>query len=346
MRFAKLYISVTNKDIEAIFHARKSLLYYNDEPWVKKGESNFDVSMGAYDGAEVCELIGIFMLSLLSKHINKNHIGLYRDDGFAILKNTSGPEAEKLKKKLQKLFKEKDLDIIIQCNLKITNYLDITLNLNDGSYHPCRKPNEETNYIHISLNHPPSIIKEIPRSIEKRLSILSSSKDIFQESAIYYEKCLKNSGYKTKLQYQQPKENNQNKKKRKRNIIWFNPPYSKSVKTNIGRIFIKLISKHFPPNHKFVKIFNKNTIKLSYSCMPNIRSKINGHNKILQPKPAEPQKLCNCLVKEDCPLNGLCLTSSILYQATIKCSDSKYKQKRYKGICQTTFKKCYANNST
>ena len=162
IRFAKLYISITKKDIEAIFHERTSLLYYNDEPWVKKGESNFDVSMDAYDGAEVCELIGIFMLSLLSKHINKNHIGLYRDDGLAILKNTSGPEAEKLKKKLQKLFKEKDLDIIIQCNLKITNYLDITLNLNDGSYRPYRKPNEETNYIHISSDHPPSIIKEIP----------------------------------------------------------------------------------------------------------------------------------------------------------------------------------------
>ena len=55
IRFAKLYISKTNKDIEAIFHARKSLLYHNDEPWVKKGESNFDVSMGAYNGAEVYE---------------------------------------------------------------------------------------------------------------------------------------------------------------------------------------------------------------------------------------------------------------------------------------------------
>ena len=64
--------------------ARKSLLYCNDETWVKKGESNFDVSMGAYDEAEVCELIGIFMFSLLSKHINKNHIGQYRDDGLAI----------------------------------------------------------------------------------------------------------------------------------------------------------------------------------------------------------------------------------------------------------------------
>ena len=40
--------------------------------------------MGAYDEAEVCELIGIFMFSLLSKHINKNHIGQYRDDGLAI----------------------------------------------------------------------------------------------------------------------------------------------------------------------------------------------------------------------------------------------------------------------
>ena len=73
-----IFLSINNKGIEAIFNARKSLLYYNDEPWVKKGESNFDVTKGAYDGAEVCELIGIFMLPLLSKH--KNYIGLYRDE--------------------------------------------------------------------------------------------------------------------------------------------------------------------------------------------------------------------------------------------------------------------------
>ena len=77
--------------------------------------------------------------------------------------------------------------------------------------------------------------------------------------------------------------------------------------------------------------------------MSNIRSKINCHNKkILQTKPAEPQKLCNCLVKEDCPMNGLCLTSSILYQATIKCSDSNKKDtkesvKRHsRNVMQTT----------
>ena len=62
IKFAKRYIPITSKGIDAIFHARKSLLYYNNEPWVNKGESNFDVTMGAYSGEEICELIGIFML--------------------------------------------------------------------------------------------------------------------------------------------------------------------------------------------------------------------------------------------------------------------------------------------
>ena len=75
-----------------------------------------------------------------------------------------GHEAERLKT-FQKLFKEKCLDIIVQCNLKITNYLDVTLNLSDGSYCSYKKPNEETNYIHVNSDHPPSIIKEISRSI-------------------------------------------------------------------------------------------------------------------------------------------------------------------------------------
>ena len=110
------------------------------------------------------------MLSLLNKHINKNHIGLYRDEGLAILKNTSGPAAEKRKKRFLKLFKDKNLEIIVQNNLKITIYLNITLNLNDGSYHCYRKPNEETNYIHVISDHHPSITKEIPLSVGKRLS--------------------------------------------------------------------------------------------------------------------------------------------------------------------------------
>ena len=72
--------------------------------------------------------------------------------------------------------------------------------------------------------------------------------------------------------------------------------------------------------------------------MPNIRSKINKRSQ-QKNTTTQAHRATNCLVKENCPMNGLCLTSSILYQATIKCSDSRYKQKRYKGICETTFKK-------
>ena len=66
---------------------------------------------------------------------------------------------------------------------------------------------------------------------------------------------------------------------RARNIIWFNPPFSENVETNIGKIFLKLIKKHFPPGSKLSKIFNKNTLKLSYSCMPNTKSIISKHNE-------------------------------------------------------------------
>ena len=130
--------------------------------------------MGGYDGPEVCELIAICMLYLIGKKYDSKNIGLYRDDELAVLKNVSEPVSEKVKKKhLQYLFKQKGLQIIIECNLKVVNYLDVTFNLNDGSYRPYRKPNDKTHYIHIQLDYPPSITKQLPRPIEKRISQLS-----------------------------------------------------------------------------------------------------------------------------------------------------------------------------
>ena len=143
-----------------------------------------------------------------------------------------------------------------------------------GSYRPRSCPNKDSQFCHhqkIFFRSQPFIMK----SAQKTVDIILSYNINNQRKTI------------------------KTKKKRRRNIIWSKPSYSKSVKTNIERIFIKLICKHFPPNHKFVKIFNKNTIKLSYSCMRNIRSKTMRHNKkMLQPKPTEPQKLCN-----ECPTN-------------------------------------------
>ena len=78
-----------------------------------KGEGNlFDVTMGAWDGAEVCELVEIFLLNKISEKYNKSDAGLYRDDGLAVFKNISGPTSEGIKKNFQSLFKKYGLEII------------------------------------------------------------------------------------------------------------------------------------------------------------------------------------------------------------------------------------------
>ena len=171
--------------------------------------------------------------------------------------------------------------MIIKRNLKIVDYLDVPLNSNDGRSRSFHKPNEETTYIHVESDHPLQIIKKIPRSIAKRLSRLSSTKQIFENSKDYYEQLLRQCGYNEKLNYTE--ENSKiNKKSRKCNILWFNPPYSKSVKTNIRKRFLCVIYKHFPPTHKYRKTFNRNTVKISYSCMPKFKSKTSTHNKKYQ----------------------------------------------------------------
>ena len=61
------------------------------------------------------------------------------------------------------------------------------------------------------------------------------------------------------------------RRKRHRNVIWYNPPFSKNVATNVGRTFLKILDEELSENHVFHKIFNRNTVKISYSCMPNLK---------------------------------------------------------------------------
>ena len=103
---------------------------------MKKGGDLFDVAMGAYDVAEVCELVGTFLLEKISEICNECDIGLYRDDGLALFRNKSRTHLEKIKKKLKRLFKKYDLEIIAESNQKTDNYLDVTLNLKDGTFRP------------------------------------------------------------------------------------------------------------------------------------------------------------------------------------------------------------------
>ena len=67
--------------------------------------------------------------------------------------------------------------------------------------------------------------------------------------------------------------------RRRRKITWFNPPYSKNVATNKGKKFFSLLSMCFPPENQLYKTINKNTIKLSYTCMNDTHQIIASHNK-------------------------------------------------------------------
>ena len=88
-------------------------------------------------------------------------------------------------------------------------------------------------------------------AIGRRISDISSSKELFNKAKPHYESALKQSGHDEKLIYTERKKPvthtvQNSRENRQRNIIWFNPPYSMNVQTNIGREFLNLVSKHFP----------------------------------------------------------------------------------------------------
>lgn len=344
IRYASNISPIPIEQINIIKQARKSILFNNDDVWVKKGDNPmFDVTMGCYDGAEICELVGLYMLSKLSTLIEKTDIGLYRDDGLCVVYNPNGPKLDRLRKKIIKLFKDEDLCITIDTNLTNTDFLDVTLDLNTGKYYPYRKQNDNPLYVNANSNHPPCIIKELPAMINKRICDLSINQTEFDKAKTTYESALKSSGFNANLTYTEKAETDQ-RRPRTRKIIWFNPPYSKQVKSDIGRTFLKLVRKHFPRQHHLHKIFNVNTIKLSYSCTPNMASIIKSHNtKLLNISSSDKEtKLCNCRDKNSCPLSGKCLSSCIVYKAMVVTDQAK---STYYGICESDFKTRYNNHT-
>ena len=143
LNYAKNHVDITQEEIKIILQTKKALLFSDGKPWVKKGHKNFDVTMGSWDGAEVADLVGLYLLSQLT---NLNlRIGLYRDDGLAVC-NLSPRQTELTKKKLCRIFQENGLNITAEANLKSVNFLDINLNLETGIYRPYMKPNETPTY--------------------------------------------------------------------------------------------------------------------------------------------------------------------------------------------------------
>ena len=176
---------------------------------------------------------------------------------------------KKTKQEVREIFKANGLKITIEANKKTINFLEVTPDLASRSYKPrFTKPNNKILYVHQESNHLPALLKNIPGNINKRLTSISSSKKVFDEAIPPYQKALDESGCNHKLTYNPQPTRNRN---RKRKVIWYNPPWNANVKTNLGRKFINIINRCFPNEHPLHKIFNKHTLKLNYSCVPNIR---------------------------------------------------------------------------
>ena len=227
--------------------------------------------MGSFDGSEVCELVGTYMLSQITMVIRSSDIGLYRDDGLGVMKRLGKPEIERKKKRIIQIFKDNGLKVIVQAHLRSAQFLDVEFDLMNIIFRPYRKPNSDPLYINKQSNHPPTVLKRVPLSFPRRFSDISSTEDVFQQSLPAYEMALHSSGFQDTLSYLVPNtQSNRRSRSRRRKVIWYNPPYSENVSTDIGHRFLNLIRKHFHPLHRLHKIFNTRTIKVSYCCMKNV----------------------------------------------------------------------------
>ena len=167
----------TQQQIEIIHQACESFLCNEGTNWVKKGSSNFDICMGAYHGAQACEIVGLFLLAQLKVLPNFEAI-FYRDDGLAVTPSSKRLQ-EKLRQRIIKIFGEQDLKITIEIGLTRVIFLDLTLDLETGLFKPFRKPGDRPLYVSAHSNHPPQILKNLPAGIERRLSDNSANQEIF-----------------------------------------------------------------------------------------------------------------------------------------------------------------------
>ena len=178
-----------------------------------------------------------------------------------------------------------------------------------------------------------------------RISRLSCNDQEYEKAKVDYENALKRSGFTPPSSRPEPTRSTQStgRGNRRRNVIWFNPPFSLSVESDIARKTLQLIDQHFPKHHRYNILFNRKNVKVSYSCTDNMHRIISKHNsKLLSPQPVTEEKSCNCSRNTTCPLQGNCLTRCVIYKATVTAEDSP--TKCYFGLTEGTFKARYTQH--
>ena len=198
--------------------------------------------------------------------LKKKSISLYRDDGLSTFRNYNSHQSNKIRKDLTKLFKKYKLNLDIKCNLKTVDYLDISCNFNTGIYKPFNKPKNKPLYINATSNYPPSVLKQIAKSVSKRMTANTCNEDIFCKSAPFHNSILQDCGFNENIKYY-PEElvPSRKRKNHSRNIIWYNPPFSRNVKPNVGKHFFKFLKKRWGKNHKYHKNKNRWSVAIKIS---------------------------------------------------------------------------------
>jgi hypothetical protein len=233
----------------------------------KKDGSNslFDFTMGSFDGAEICELVGLYILNHLGKRFGKENIGLHRDDSLAIIKSKSACLLDQTRKELHKIFEQFDLKISAEVNLNVVIFFDVSFDLNNTKHKPYRKPNDDPLYINRHSNHPPSITRQLPTAINKHIALLSLDEQTFKESTPIYQNALRHSNFDHKFTYTQD-ASQQTHRNRQRNIIWLN-----NVKSIITKHNTHIIRNSQSQNTETdnCNCDNKNACPLPKQCMTN-----------------------------------------------------------------------------
>ena len=149
---------------------------------------------------KLANLWGLYLLHRIKGVMRNCSGGLYRDDGLIVFNDATGPKTDRIRKDITEIFKSEGLKITTKTNTSTTNFLDITLHLENDQFCPRRKPNDMPTYINVSSNHPRTVIKQLPKMISRRISDLSSTIKEFDKAKDLYQDALTKSGHDTKIE--------------------------------------------------------------------------------------------------------------------------------------------------
>ena len=177
--------------------------------------------------------------------------------------------------------------------------------------------------------------------MHRRICSLSKSCEVYEQSRKVYDEVLTTSGHKKMKEYRDSAVNVKKKRTRKKRVTYFHPPFCSSVETKLGKRFLELVDRCFPVGHPLHAVCNRSTLKISYSCLPNMKAIIQRHNDMILESGTQTvanERTCNCRRGVKCPLQGKCLIRNVIYKATVT---SEGKCMEYIGSTGNDFKERY-----